>query len=105
VTDGSDPAVLADAATGLEPAGPGLAHLVVTGRWRPRAPGDLLLVLDDGRSAARLRPLPARHEGLREGWEARFAVPASLGAAARTAFGLESGAGGRWDLPRPQRGV
>lgn len=96
---------LHDARTHLEPASPGLVALVVTGEWEPEPPAVLWLVVDDGRSAARLSPLPGRGEDPRGAWHARFTVPAALGAAGGTAYALAADAGGPWDLPRPLRGV
>lgn len=96
---------LRDARTALAPAARGLVALVVTGEWEPDPPAVLWLVVDDGRSTARLTPLPSGDGDHRGAWQARFTLPAAVGAAARTAYALATDAGGSWDLPRPQRGV
>lgn len=83
------------------PAGPGLALLRLSGRWRPAdaVPAALrLAVVADGRRSV-FAPLPGPPTGEQAEWRAGFSVPAEL--VWNGSFLLEAAEGLGVELPRP----
>src|SRR4051812_5526644 len=91
-------------------ASSGTALLRLSGTFTSETPTEIgrpELVVDDGRNASRVHPLPdpaggspSADAGGRE-WRAAFPVPASLLDGGRVAFALEASGAGVIDLPRP----
>src|SRR4051794_41685972 len=87
-------------------ASAGTVLLRLSGTFAPDVePGAPELLVDDGRDARHVQPLPDPSGGPVAGadWRAAFPVPAALLSGSRVAYALSVPGAGVIDLPGPQR--